>query len=414
MRWYVLAILFLAYVCNVADRLILSILAQHIKADLHLRDWEIGLLIGPAVAFFYAILGLPMGYLADRVNRVRFLSVCLAMWSLLTAMGGLAGNAIQLGLARIGVSAVEAGGSPASSSILADYFPPRLRPTAMGIYGSASTIGVAVSFALGGWLNAEIGWRWTLVAAGAPGLVLALLMILTVREPRRGAQDGAAFNHAHRTDPPGSMLATLKTLWAIPYFRLIMFATGLSNFGAHAVINWGPSLVMRKFYAGSNHAGLSLGLGIALCGAGAMVIGGRVITHCATHGLGKPLRIATVLQLLTVPLMLGALFVPDLRICVLLLCLTYGALSFFIPIYWSVTQSHVPPEMRAMAAAMMLLTIAIIGAGISAPLVGGLSDLLEPSFGNASLQYAMAIGTIVNLATALLFWRAARTAPLIE
>jgi hypothetical protein len=244
-------------------------------------------------------------------------------------------------------------------------------------------------------------------------LLLCWVMVLTVPQPSRGAQEVSAHGR-HAVPPPGTIMETLRTLWGIPFFRLIMFATGFSNFCAHAVINWGPSLVMRKFLAGSNHAGISLGLGIALCGAAAMVIGGRIITHYAADGLAKPLRIATALQLLTVPLMLGALFIPNVVGCVVLLCAAYGLLSFFIPIYWSVTQSHVPPQMRAMAAALMLLTIAVIGAGISAPLVGALSDLLEPSFGRDSLQYAMCVGTIVNLGTGLLFWRASRTAPTSE
>ncbi|HLY58484.1 MAG TPA: MFS transporter, partial [Stellaceae bacterium] len=126
-RWYVLGLLVAIYVANVGDRLILSVLAQDIKLDLRLSDSVIGLLIGPAVGFFYAVLGLPMAYLADRVHRVRFLTVCLAVWSVLTALGGLAANGLELGLARIGVSLAEAGGSPATSSILADYFAPRER-----------------------------------------------------------------------------------------------------------------------------------------------------------------------------------------------------------------------------------------------------------------------------------------------
>jgi len=409
-RWLVLAVLALIYVCNVADRLVLSILAQDVKADLHLSDFEVGLLVGPAIAFFYAILGIPMAFVADRVNRVRFLALCLAMWSILTALGGATANALQLGLARIGVSAVEAGGSPASSSIIADYFPERERPTAMGIYSAGSTIGILVSFALGGLINAHFGWRWTLVAAGTPGVLLTLLLILTVREPPRGLRDGGRASSGRTIVDPHSMLSGLALLWRIRFYRQVVIAAGLSNFCFQMVLNWSPSLIMRKFFAASSHAGVWMGVGIAICGGGAAIIGGRVISRLAAQGMSRPLRIAAVLQVLSVPLTLAALFAPWLPLCVTLLCIAYGLQSFFVPIYWSVSQSHVPPAMRGLSSALMLLSIAIWGHGIAAPAIGALSDWLAPTVGAASLQYAVAIGLLMNLLTTYLFVRAAATA----
>lgn len=409
-RWTVLAILSLVYVCNVADRLVLSILAQAIKHDLNLSDWEIGLLTGPVIALFYAVLGIPMAYVADRVNRVRFLALCLAMWSLLTALGGAAANALQLAAARIGVSAVEAGGSPAGSSIIADYFPRRERSTAMGVYAAASTVGVMVSFALGGLLGGWIGWRWTLVAAGAPGLVLAAVLLAVVREPVRGIQDHDADGEAVAHPAPQTLFASLATLWRNRFYREVVLAAAVSNFCFHAVLNWGPSLVMRKFYAGSGHAGVTLGIGIALCGGIAAIVGGRVTSRLSATGMGRPLRIAALLQLAAGPVMLASLFAPRLELTVALMCLSYGLQAFFIPIYWSVSQSYVEQEIRAMAAAVMLLTTAVIGPGLSAPVVGAISDALTVLKGSASLQYALALGTAVNLLAALLIWRASRTA----
>ncbi len=413
-RWYILGLLVVIYVANVADRLILSVLAQDIKADLRLSDWVVGLLIGPAVAFFYAVLGLPMAYLADRVNRVRFLTICLAVWSVLTALGGLAVSGLQLGLARIGVSAVEAGGSPASSSILADYFYPRERPFAMAFYAAASTIGVMLSFGIGGTLNSAIGWRWTLAAAGAPGIVLAAVLLATVREPVRGNRDhGAAAPQAPPAAKP--LLVSLVTLWHCRLYRWVVLGAGVSNFCFHAVLNWGPSLVIRKFYAGTSHeaagqVGLWLGVGIGLCGGLAAVIGGRVIATLAVNGMGRPLRLISILQFTAAPMMLAALFSPRFDLCVVLMALSYGVQAFFIPLYWSVAQSYVPPEMRAMAAAVLLLVAAVMGAGLSAPLVGALSDYLKPDLGSASLQYALAIGTPVNLLAALICLKASLVA----
>jgi MFS family permease len=409
-RWYVLALLVVIYVLNVADRLILPVLAQNIKIDLQLSDWMLGLLIGPAVAFFYAILGLPMAYLADRVHRVRFLALCLAIWSVLTALGGLAANGLQLGLARIGVSAVEAGGSPATSSILADYFGPRERPFAMAFYAAASTVGVMVSFGVGGILNSALGWRWTLVAAGAPGIFLAAILLATVREPIRGSLDSAGGGPQLAAPEAKPLLASLVTLWRIPLYRWGVLGAGVSNFCFHAVLNWGPSFVIRKYALDSGHAGFSLGVGIGLCGGLAAIIGGRVTSRLVADGMAVPLRIASGLQFVGAPLMLGALFAPRLELCVVLMTLSYGVQAFFIPMYWSIAQSYVPPEIRAMAAAVLLLVAAVLGAGLSAPIVGALSDWLKPDLGNASLQYALAIGTPVNLVAALICLRASMVA----
>jgi predicted MFS family arabinose efflux permease len=399
-------VLFLAYVCNVADRHVLSILAQPIKHDLQLSDWQVGLLIGPAIAFFYAVIGIPMAWVADRVHRVRFLAICLALWSLLTALGGAAGNAWQLALTRIGVSAVEAGGSPASSSIIADYFRPRARPAAMGIYASAATIGLLCSFGLGGYASEHLGWHWTLVVAGAPGILLALLILATVREPERGALD----ERSEPVQPAPPLLPALAALWRNPLYRRTVIATGVSNFCFHAIINWGPSLIIRKFYAGTGHAGAAMGIGIAVFGGIAAIVSGRVIGRLAAEGMAKPLRIASLLMALSGPVMLASVFAPRLELCVALMCVAYGLQSFTVPLYWTVSQSSVSGEMRAMAAAVMLLALAVVGSGIAAPVLGALSDGFRPWAGEASLQYALAAGTVMNLVCAALFRRASRAA----
>lgn len=405
--WYVLMLLFLAYVCNVADRHVLSILAQSIKRDLQLSDAEIGLLIGPSIAFFYAALGLPMAYLADRVNRVRFLAASIVAWSVLTALGGIAAGAVQLAVTRLGVSAVEAGGTPASSSIIADFFPPRSRPLAMGIFASAGTIGVLVSFALFGFINDALGWRLTLAIAGAPGLLLAPLMLLTIREPVRGVHDG------DKVTPTLPFRAGIRTLFASPLYRWGVFATGAANFGFHAILNWGPSFLIRKFYASTSSAGgagFMLGTGIALCGGLVAIFGGKAIGSLSARGMGRPLRIAAALEALSAPLMLGALLVPHLGLSVLLMCLSYGCQAFFIPIYFIIAQSWVPVSLRATATAILLLALAVVGSGIAAPIIGALSDALRPRFAGASLEYALIASTLGNLICALLYWRTATAA----
>lgn len=410
MRWYVLLVIFFICVFNFADRFILSILAQDIKKEMTLSDWEVGLLIGPASAFFYAILGIPMAYLTDRVHRVRFLALCLAVWSVLTAMGGMASNALQLAVTRVGVSGGEAGASPASSSIIADYFPRHERPLAMGIYAGGIMFGICLAFAVGSMLNAALGWRWTLVLTGIPGVLLALLVLGTVREPIRGASDTDIEGNSAAPGMPVSLIASLRELGHSPFYCRMVIAAATSNFCTFTVLHWGPSLIIRKFYGGlsGSTAGIGLGFGIALAGGLASVIGGRITSGLAVQGMARPLRIAALLQLLGGPLMLAAWFAPTLKLCLLLLALSWGFLSFFAPIFYSAAQSDVPTHVRGMALAALLLTNSIVSYGISAPVVGLFSDIFRPELGDASLQYALGIATLPTLLTALLLWRAAR------
>ena len=201
-NWYVLSVLVLVYVLNFVDRQILSILANDIKADLGLTDADLGFLYGTAFAVFYALFGIPLGKLADTWHRVRLMSAGLSVWSLMTAVSGFAQNGTQITLARIGVGVGEATASPSAYSLISDYFPARLRATALAIYSSGIYIGGGISLLIGGlivdnWNEAYpgggplglVGWQAAFIAVGIPGLLLALLVI-TLREPDRGAIDG--------------------------------------------------------------------------------------------------------------------------------------------------------------------------------------------------------------------------------
>ena len=200
--WYALGVLVLVYVLNFIDRQILSILANDIKADLGVEDDYLGFLYGTAFAVFYALFGIPLGKLADSWKRVRLMSLGLALWSTMTALSGFAKNATTLTVARIGVGVGEATASPSAYSLISDWFPARLRATALAIYSSGLYIGGGISLLIGGLIvenwNAAypqggplglVGWQAAFLAVGIPGIALAL-WVLTLREPVRGAMDG--------------------------------------------------------------------------------------------------------------------------------------------------------------------------------------------------------------------------------
>ncbi|MGE0775550.1 MAG: MFS transporter [Sphingomonadaceae bacterium] len=188
-RYVALVLLMIVYAFNYLDRQIVSVLAEPIKNDLHLSDAEIGMLGGLVFALFYTAFGIPLAYMADRYHRVRIISASCAIWSLFTASCGLATGFATLALARIGVGIGEAGGTPPSHSILADYFPPEKRGGALALYSLGVPIGTTLGTMIGAWVAAEHGWRTAFLAVGLPGLAAALVVLLFVREPERGRLD---------------------------------------------------------------------------------------------------------------------------------------------------------------------------------------------------------------------------------
>jgi MFS family permease len=249
--WYALGVLVLIYVLNFIDRQILSILANDIKADLGVEDDYLGFLYGTAFAVFYALFGIPLGKLADSWKRVRLMSLGLALWSTMTALSGFAKNATTLTVARIGVGVGEATASPSAYSLISDWFPARLRATALAIYSSGLYIGGGISLLIGGLIvenwNAAypdggplglVGWQAAFLSVGLPGLVLAL-WVLTLREPVRGAIDGLP-----TPEDPAPFRGFVQELFqVIPPFTVF----GAASRGAGALV---VNLLGAAFFAG--------------------------------------------------------------------------------------------------------------------------------------------------------------------
>ncbi|MBV1879489.1 MAG: MFS transporter [Pseudomonadales bacterium] len=403
-RWYALGILVLVYASSHVDRQIMGILLEPIKQDLGASDTQMGFLIGLTFALFYATLGMPIAMLADRSNRRNIISLAVTIWSGMTVACGYAGSFFQLALARIGVGIGEAGSSPPSHSMISDMFPMKQRGTAMGIYALGVNIGLLFAYLFGGWMSEHWGWRTTFIVVGVPGLVIALLVRLTVAEPKRGASDPTI---KVKDAPPFFDVA--RYMWSTPATRHVVIGSSLAGFVGYGMVLWLPAFFSRSHGLSQTEIGMTLALmsgvvgGIGTFGAGKLadLLGRRDerwfawIVALAKGGL-VPFLIAFFAM---------AEFLP--AIAIYIVPALFG--GFYLAPTFAMIQSLVKPEMRAVAAAISLFLLNIIGLGFGPQCVGIVSDLLSSEYGKESLRYSLMIFSLLNVWCAVHYFLAART-----
>lgn len=279
MRRYVLGLLVVVYTFNFIDRQILAILLPAIKAEFGVTDTILGFLAGSAFALFYATLGVPIALLADRWNRRNLIALALAIWSGMTALSGVAANIVHLALARIGVGIGEAGCSPPAHSIISDLYGPEERSTAMGIFTLGISAGIMIAYLAGGWVAENIGWREAFLIVGLPGLVLALLVRFTVREPVRGQSDGKLDSTAR----PG-IVDVARFLLRRKSFLHLAVGSGLASFIGYAVISFFPTFLFRSHGMNLSEIGVWLGIILGTAGGLGFAGGGYVADKLGRRG----------------------------------------------------------------------------------------------------------------------------------
>lgn len=398
---YVLGVFTLVYCFNYLDRQILAILAEPIKRDLGLQDWQLGFLTGTSFALFYATMGLPIARLADRYNRVNILSIALVVWSSMTALCGVAGNFVQLAAARIMVGVGEAGGSPPAVSILSDYYPEERRATALGIYNLGVPLGTLLGFVVGGWVNELYGWRIAFLTVGIPGILLAIVVKLTIREPERVARTDAAPKHV-------SLWSAIKVLYANDLYRTTIIATMLYAITVNVFFLWTPANMIRLFGLGTGQVGTIVGIMAGLGGVIGSLGGGYLADRLSKRNRRWLLWIPALSMLAFFPLVTLGVLMADWRAYSLLLAPAFILAIAVNASVWTVTQNAVSPEMRATSAAFMLFAVNLIGLGLGPQLAGLVSDLVQPSFGNRSLQVAIPLVTSFAWIAAYYYFKAAK------
>lgn len=421
-RRYAVGMLLVIYIFNFLDRQIVNILAEPIKLELGLADWQLGMLTGLAFAAFYTVLGIPIARYAEKADRVKIISVAVAVWSAFTIACGLAANFTQLLLARIGVGVGEAGCSPPAHSLITDYTPKEERASALAFYSMGIPLGSLAGMALGGLIADAFGWRAAFFVAGAPGIILAVMAFLTLPEPRRGLEKkvvpvkGPSFVDAIKE------LKSKKSFWWISIGAALSAMVGYGHiafYGSFYLRNHGEGLTAMAVsvnemigvsFGPIGFVGTALGLIIGVCGAAGTFLGGVLADRAARKNVAGYATVPAIAGLVTVVPFIAAMLVDNVALSFLILAVpVFAGAIWYGPIFAS-AQSLVHPQTRATAAAVLLFIINLIGLGLGPLLVGTFSDIFAQTMGPAEgIRWSMVTFGGVGGIASIAFFLAART-----
>lgn len=401
-----LGVLLVVYIFNFLDRQIVTILAQPIATDLGLNDTEIGVLTGLSFALLYSALGLPIARYADRLrtDRVKLIAVAVAIWSVATALCGFTRSFAQLLIARVFVGVGEAGGTPPAHSLISDIAAPEKRARAFAIYQLGPPIGGLIGMVSGGFLATEMGWRKAFVVVGVPGVLLALLVIVLLRDPRRAGKP--EFRAASL--PLGE---AVRQILASKAMRLLLTVAGLASFATYGVMIWTTIFFQRSHGLTPAETGLWFGLVNGIGSILGVWLGGQIGDRHRRKGKQHLLTVPALSLMLGVPFLLAALVVPDWRVAMLLFFPAIVLNWIYVAPYYSAVQGLVPSAARAVASAAILFMQNLIGLGLGPVLLGFCSDLLKPTYGAESVRYVLFIAGFVSLFAGVFLWRARKYLP---
>src|SRR5688572_12303947 len=356
--WVVLAILCFVYVLNFLDRQLLSILAKPIQDDLGVTDGQLGLIGGLYFALFYCILAIPVGWLADRTNRVKVLSFACALWSAATAACGMATNYPQLVLARMTVGIGEAGGVPPSYAIISDYFPPGTRGTALGLFNVGPPIGQALGVAFGASIAASYSWRDGFLAVGAVGIVAALVVWLVVREPRRGGLDVPADAPESYVPPPKAPFgATIRLFFTRPVLLLVALACAANQFITYAAGNFTVLFLMEEKGMTLGQVAVWYALLVLIGMGGGIFFAGRLVDRLAPRDRRAYALIPAAGLAIAIPFFILFVWAPGWELAMLMLIVPTALNYFYLTPAVALVQESVRPSERVLAGALLLLVM---------------------------------------------------------
>jgi predicted MFS family arabinose efflux permease len=402
--WFALGMLCFVYVLNFLDRQLLAILAKPIQDTMHVSDSQLGLIGGFYFALFYCFIAIPVGWLADRTNRVAVLSLACAIWSGATIACGIARTYPQLVVARMTVGFGEAGGVPPSYAIISDYFPPGRRGTALGIYNLGPPIGAALGIAFGASIAAAFSWRHAFVFLGAIGIFAALAVFLFVREPLRGGLDRI----------PGQAAAgktgfwrTLVMFFSRPALILAALGSGATQFITYGMGNFATLFLMREKGMTLNEVAVYYALVVGIGMSAGIFVSGRVIDRFTRRTKQAYALVPAASLALAIPFYLAFVWAPTWPLSLLFLIGPMFLNYFYLSSAVTLVQEEVRPDQRVMSGALLLLVMNFIGLGLGPAYVGAASDFFRADYPDNSLQIALyTLVPFYGLAIVLFLWLA--------
>ncbi len=367
---WLLGLLVAIYACSFLDRVIISTVGPAVISELRLSDTEFGLLSGPAFAIFYVVFGIPIARAAERRSRIKIISVCIALWSVMTALCGVATAFWQLAIFRMGVGVGEGGCSPAAHSLLSDHYQPKKRATALGTYSAGVPFGIMLGAIVGGWIADHFSWRMAFIVLGLPGLLLALLARLTLKEPARGHSDGGLA----APDTP-SFWTVCRKLASNPTVVLLTLGMVCANFGGSSMASFTQTYLVRAFHLSMGRVGLLYGVVVGTAGVFGMIMGGVIADHAGKKDVRWYAWAPALGCAAAFPMYVLAFNQTSAIPAVSFIFVAYLMMSFYFAPTFAVVQNLVEPRMRASASALLFLAINTMGQGVGPVFMGFVSDL---------------------------------------
>lgn len=407
-----LALLALVYIFSFIDRQVLSILLEPIKQEFGASDTQMGLLTGLAFAVLYAALGIPVGRLADTHNRRNIVAICCGIWSLATAACGMATQYWHMFAARMTVAVGEAGGMGPSISVVSDLYPPKMRSFAISLFMMGPNLGTLLGLVIGGMVAQYYGWRAVFLAFGIPGVILAVLVYLFVKEPKRGAYEQSAAATV-KPKPRESMFRQVGGLLAMKPMRYICMACGTAGIAGYGYGVWAPTFFMRTHGMSISHAGLVFGLASGLGAVFGAMICGWLSDKMSLRDARWQLRLAAIGTFCAVPAGICVFFWPESDFWMLgsvkvpyamVFAVIFGFFgSWFATLSYSAVSQIVQSSERSVSAALLNLFMTLLGVGMGPLVTGMLSDYFAKSHGADGLRWAL-MGVISMLTLTVVFF----------
>jgi MFS family permease len=405
---YSLFLLFLANLLNVADRALLGIVVDPVKADLGLSDTQMSIVSGTAFVLFNLVVGIFIARAVDRSNRKRILILGIALWSAATALTGLAQGFLSLAVTRVLVGVGEATAFPVAFSMIADLYAPARRPRAIGIFQSSIFVGVVIGSIAAGMLAAAHGWRAMFLICGAAGFILILLMLPTMREPVRGTHDRLGI----RQEVPADLAATLRGLLRLPGFVPLSIGAAVGSMPGAILPVWAPTFLLRSHGVDLAQVGALIGPAVGIGGVTGTIASGLLASHFVrkygseVHGIRVPLIALPI----AVPFYILFCFAPSLVVTMSAAAIMNFLLASAVGPCIAAAIGMSPPSTRAVSSTLMLVASGIVGGALAPLIVGMVSDQTVGWLGTDSLRFAMATMAVTPLLASAILWRAYRRA----